>query len=82
MLYGMYMGPEIYHHEYLHNVSYREAFSPALPIDEVPAHCFLRSVHNITIERGWLNLQLQWGDNIVIAWDQGEGVYNPSNPKH
>ncbi|KAF8586876.1 hypothetical protein K439DRAFT_1646069 [Ramaria rubella] len=49
-----------------------EAFLPDLPVDEVPAHRFLRSVHNVTMEQGWLNLCLQWGDNVVTVWQQGE----------
>jgi hypothetical protein len=60
---------------------YREIFSPDLPIDELPAHRFLRSVNNITVERGWLQLRVRWGDNVKIFWDAGIGIYNPANPK-
>ncbi|KAG2347556.1 hypothetical protein BDR05DRAFT_974081 [Suillus weaverae] len=39
----------------------REFFSPNLSTDELPAHQFLKSVHNITIECGWLHVDLvQW----------------------
>jgi hypothetical protein len=57
-----------------------EAFAANLDINELPAHRFLQSIYNITIERGWLRLRLQWGDNVKVYWDIGIGVYNPSNP--
>jgi hypothetical protein len=59
----------------------REAFAPHFDIDELPAHVFLKSIHNITIECGWLRLRLQWGDNVKIFWDAGAGIYNPSDPE-
>ncbi|KIJ56239.1 hypothetical protein M422DRAFT_239453 [Sphaerobolus stellatus SS14] len=48
----------------------REVFSLELLGQETPAHRLLYSVNNITIERGWLQLCLQWGDNIHtnIQW--------------
>jgi len=58
----------------------REAFAAHLNLDELPAHRFVQSIHNITIERGWLRLRLQWGDNVKIFWDAGVGLYNSSNP--
>ena len=60
----------------------REYFSPNLDIDELPAHVFLKSLHNITIERGWLRLRLQWGDNVKVFWAAGSEVYNPTNRHH
>ncbi|KAF8801851.1 hypothetical protein BYT27DRAFT_7215749 [Phlegmacium glaucopus] len=41
-------------------------------------------VHNISIECSWLCLQLEWGDNAVLAFKKGrdEGVYNPNDPAH
>ncbi|KAH9997198.1 hypothetical protein BJV77DRAFT_1059059 [Russula vinacea] len=60
----------------------RESFADHLSIDELPAHRFLKSIHNITIERGWLRLRLQWGDNIKIFWDAGASVYIESNSDH
>lgn len=65
-------------------ISARELFGNDLAIEEIPAHRFLKSVHNITIERGWLRLRLQWGDNIVYWWNQGEllGIYKPDDPRH
>ncbi|KIK73679.1 hypothetical protein PAXRUDRAFT_177767, partial [Paxillus rubicundulus Ve08.2h10] len=54
----------------------REHFSPHISTDELPAHWFLQSVNNITIECGWLQLRLQWGDNIKVFWEAGCDVYN------
>ncbi|KAF8578841.1 hypothetical protein K439DRAFT_1648654 [Ramaria rubella] len=43
---------------------------------ELPAHQFLASIHNMTIERGWLHLRLQWGDNVKVMWYKGTEQYN------
>jgi len=59
---------------------YRTLFSPDLPIDELPAHRFLGSVNNITIERGWFRLRLQWGDNVKVFFDNGADIYNAADP--
>ncbi|KAF8572786.1 hypothetical protein K439DRAFT_1665947 [Ramaria rubella] len=59
----------------------REAYSPDLPIEEVPAHRFLKSINNITIKRGWIRTRLQWGENVKIHWEEGNGVYDPTNPQ-
>lgn len=58
-------------------------FYPEYSIDELAAHIYLRSVHNISIERSWLRLRLDWGDNVVIFFNKGieDGVYNPNNPQ-
>lgn len=45
------------------------------------AHVFLKSIYNITIERGWLRVRLTWGDNVKLFWKAGEGIYNPTIPK-
>ncbi|KAF8579866.1 hypothetical protein K439DRAFT_1648370 [Ramaria rubella] len=45
-----------------------EAFSPELPITELLAHLFMPSICNTTIECGWLQLHLQWGDNVKWLW--------------
>ena len=58
-----------------------EAFALHLDINELPAHIFMRSICNITIERGWLQLQLQWGNNVKVFWDAGAGIYNPLDPE-
>jgi len=62
----------------------REAFFPEFPIDEVPAHRFLRSVHNITIERGWSQLKFQFDENVDLFWEQGiiEGIYDQYDDRH
>ncbi|KIK32618.1 hypothetical protein CY34DRAFT_18913 [Suillus luteus UH-Slu-Lm8-n1] len=59
----------------------REIFSPNLSTDELPAHRFLKSVHNITIERGWLRVRVQWGDNVKVFWEAGEEIYNDMDPR-
>ena len=62
-------------HHMINKTGCRESFADHLSIDELPAHRLLKSIHNITIERGWLRLRLQWGDNIKIFWDAGASVY-------
>ena len=57
-------------------------FHPGFDNTELPAHVYLRSVHNISVERSWLRLRLDWGDNVVIFFKQGieDGHYNSQNP--
>ena len=59
---------------------FREAFAPDLPIIILAAHKFLKSIHNTTIERGWLRLRLQWGDNVIVFWEAGCELYDPLDP--
>ncbi|TFK59237.1 hypothetical protein BDN72DRAFT_906048 [Pluteus cervinus] len=61
-----------------------ELFHPEYDLQELPAHVFLRSVHNISIERSWLNLRLNFGNTAVKAFFRGqdEGVYEPGNLQH
>jgi hypothetical protein len=59
--------------------SHREAFSLDLPVSELPAHLFVQSINNTTIERGWLRMRLQWGDNIIVFWEAGRQIYNPTD---
>jgi hypothetical protein len=66
-------------HSFL-NSSHREAFSPDLPVTVLPAHLFFKSINNTTIERGWLRMRLQWGDNVIIFWEAGRDIYNPTDP--
>jgi hypothetical protein len=70
-----------YSHSGLSMPYYREIFSPNLSTDELPAHRFLKSVHNITIERGWLRVRVQWGDNVKVFWEAGEEIYNDMDPR-
>ncbi|KAF9461875.1 hypothetical protein BDZ94DRAFT_791699 [Collybia nuda] len=60
----------------------REFFSPDLDLDELAAHKFLKSIYNITIERGWYRLRISWGDNVKIFWAAGSEVYNSTNTCH
>ncbi|KAI0697862.1 hypothetical protein BC835DRAFT_1269742 [Cytidiella melzeri] len=59
-------------------------FWPEFDTNELPAHVYLRSVHNISIERSWLHLRLDMGDNAVAAFEKGaeEHGYNDQNPQH
>lgn len=67
---------------FAHPLLFREEFASDLPIDVLPPHKFLQSIYNITIERGWLRLRLDWGENVKIFWDAGSGIYNASDPEH
>ncbi|KAF8884385.1 hypothetical protein BD779DRAFT_1741354 [Infundibulicybe gibba] len=60
----------------------RSTFHDDISLEDLPAHVYLRSVHNISIERSWLRLRLDWGDNAVLKFNEGvdAGLYNPSNP--
>jgi len=60
----------------------REEFALQYSTEALPPHRFLKSVRNIVIERGWLRFRLQWGANAKIWWDAGEGIYNPTDPRH
>ncbi|KAF7986909.1 hypothetical protein HWV62_12687 [Athelia sp. TMB] len=61
----------------------RAIFHPDFDLDTLPAHVYLRSVHNISIERSWLRLRLDWGDNVVLFFNKGieDGLYNPNNAR-
>ncbi len=56
----------------------REAYSD-LDIDILVAHRYLQSIYNITIERGWLRLRIEWGDNVRVIWENGNGLFDPMN---
>ncbi|KAF8329718.1 uncharacterized protein EI90DRAFT_3061677 [Cantharellus anzutake] len=62
----------------------REFFYPELDGNEIPVHRFTSSTRNIVIERGWLRLREEFGDNMVLVFRQGEeeGIYNPENLEH
>ncbi|KAF9474800.1 hypothetical protein BDN70DRAFT_815066 [Pholiota conissans] len=55
----------------------RAAFSDLPTNGEQPAHRFMRSVHNITVEHGWYRLRVSWGDNIKATYESGSHLYNP-----
>ncbi|KAG6872427.1 hypothetical protein C0995_009824 [Termitomyces sp. Mi166 len=44
--------------------------------EELPAHVYLKSVHNISVERSWLRLKLDWADNAVIVFEEGATKFN------
>lgn len=68
-----------YFHSDLPN--FRNAFHPEIDSNELPPHVYLRSIHNISIERSWLRLRLDWGNNAVAVFNEGIrlGRYNPNN---
>ncbi|KAJ6505041.1 hypothetical protein C8R45DRAFT_1051009 [Mycena sanguinolenta] len=49
----------------------RDMFHPVLSEAGIQAHNYLRSVHNISVERTWLRLRLEFGDNAVLNFRQG-----------
>ncbi|KAJ6607858.1 hypothetical protein B0H10DRAFT_2178373 [Mycena sp. CBHHK59/15] len=62
--------------------SLRSIFHPDLDATELPPHVYLRSVHNIAVERQWLRLRLEFGDNAVIRFNEGALThgYNNTDP--
>ncbi|KAJ7200806.1 hypothetical protein GGX14DRAFT_371973 [Mycena pura] len=63
----------------------RNCYHPEFdPTNELPAHQYLRSVHNIEVERSWYRLRLDFGDNAVLKFQEGiiEGWYQPHDPDH
>ena len=67
-----------------HTTHTREIFHPEFDNRELPAHVYLRSVRNISIERSWLCLRLEFGNNAIISFDKGvdDGIYNPDIEEH
>ena len=60
--------------------TFRETFAADLPITILAARKFFKSIHNMTIEHGWLRLHLQWGDNVIFFWEAGRDLYDPLDP--
>ena len=60
---------------------YRAPLFPEYDGETLPAHSYVRSVHNIVIEWSWLCLHLDWGNNAVLVFNDGitERKYNPDN---
>ncbi|KAJ2935155.1 hypothetical protein H1R20_g1901, partial [Candolleomyces eurysporus] len=50
------------------------------PNHEQPVHQFLKSVRNITIERGWVSLKMSVIDNLRVFWDAGSHLVNRADP--
>lgn len=63
---------------------FREIFHPDFDNRELPAHVYLRSIRNISIERSWLCLRLEFGNNAITTFEKGtdDGIYNPDIQKH
>lgn len=61
------------------NILYREPFSPELHLSNFKAHHFTKSIHNITMEWGWLQMGLQWGNNVIVFWEAGQDIYDPND---
>lgn len=61
-------------------------FHPEYTSEELPAHVYLRSVHNISIERSWLRLRMEFGNTAVTRFNEGlaevGGPYNSNNSCH
>jgi len=60
----------------------KDAFGPHGDPSEKPAHLFLRSVHNIVIEQGWLDFRQNIGHKFPHFCGAGAGVYEEDNPVH
>lgn len=52
--------------------------------DGSPAHRFLKSIHNIVIEKGWWQLTLRWGHSILEFYNHGikDGTFDINNETH
>ena len=63
---------------------HRLCFHGDIDIAELPAYNYLQSVHNIAVERSWLRLRLDFGDNAIIFFNKGikDGIYNSDDVKH
>lgn len=61
-----------------------DAFHPEINGVLTPAHIYVRSIHNISIEHSWLHLHLEFGDSTVIVFKKAEddGVYLSHIPEH
>jgi len=62
----------------------RQRYDPFLPIEEIPAHTFVKSVFNITRERAWRPLWENELGQIKVEWESGqiEAGYHPNDPLH
>ncbi|KAG8988790.1 hypothetical protein FRB90_002535 [Tulasnella sp. 427] len=60
----------------------RDVYASGLDPDQTPAHRFLKSVHNITIERGWHTLSMSVLRDIKELYQADHGCYNSADPRH
>ena len=51
------------------------------PVDK-RAHVFLRSVHNVVIERGWLDLRASFGYSFQHFFEKDNGYYDEEDDDH
>lgn len=67
-----------------HNYVNSDMFHPGLSEAQIQAHNYLRSVHNIAVERTWLRLRLDFGDTAVLNFNQGVAdlKYNSDDLDH
>lgn len=66
---------------FLTNIHLREAFASE-PLDGKSPHIYLRSVHHIPIERGWLDLRKDLGRDFPHFWGEGSDYYRDEDPLH
>ena len=61
----------------------RTIFHPDIDHREPLAHTYMRSIHNTSIERSWLQLKLDFGNNAVEIFNKGieDGVYNQGDKR-
>ncbi|KAK7055718.1 hypothetical protein R3P38DRAFT_2848678 [Favolaschia claudopus] len=61
----------------------RNHYHPQYDAPETPAHVYLRSVHNVSVERSWFRLRLDFGDNAVLKFVEGsvQGWYQDDDDK-
>jgi hypothetical protein len=51
---------------------------------DLPAHIYVRSIHNIVVERGWRHFRFAMGDTAVVEYQKGieYGIYSPHDDCH
>jgi len=61
-----------------------QIFFSQYDLKELPAHIYLQSVHNISIEWSWRHLCVDFGDNTVLEYWKGEhsGIFRFDIPLH
>lgn len=63
-------------------MSRREIFFPEYEQELLPAYLYMRSVHNVSIERSWRTLKVDFGDNAVILYNEFPDCFEPNNANH
>jgi hypothetical protein len=64
-------------------LSGRDKYHSEIDSVVLKAHEYVRSVRNISVERSWLRLRLDWGNNAVAVFQEGinNGIYQQSDPQ-